>query len=109
MKLNRSILLLLALFLYSTVALKNGFKPNMIGRAIMKSTSLIIASSIALSSLSINLPPALAFGPIQLTVDIKGYKQVELCNGQKPLMPGRDTWYHHTFFLDLVGCILWAR
>lgn len=33
--------------------------------------------------------PAEAFGPINMEVNVKDYKQVELCNGQKPIMPGQ--------------------
>ena len=33
--------------------------------------------------------PALAFGPTDVEINIVGYKQVDLCNGQKPIMPGQ--------------------
>lgn len=64
-----------------------GFRPSVIGRALMKSTSILIAG------VGLNMPfgilDANAFGPVELTVKIRGYTQVELCNGQKPLMPGQ--------------------
>lgn len=33
--------------------------------------------------------PSLAFGPTDVQISIVGYKQVDLCNGQKPIMPGQ--------------------
>ena len=33
--------------------------------------------------------PVLAIGPVKVGLNILSYKQVELCNGQKPIMPGR--------------------
>lgn len=64
-----------------------GFKPSMISRAFVKSASIIIAG-VGLN-MPFNVPDAQAFGPVELTVKIRGYSQVELCNGQKPLMPGQ--------------------
>lgn len=43
-------------------------------------TGVITASS---------LMPASALGPVDMTVEIKDYKQVELCDGRKPIMPGQ--------------------
>ena len=89
---NRSsTLLLLALCiigLFRSTALKTSVsKPNAFNRAFMKSASVLIAS-VGLS-FPMNVPVAQAFGPVELTVSIRGYSQVELCNGQKPLMPGQ--------------------
>ena len=33
--------------------------------------------------------PVFAIGPVKVGLNILSYKQVELCNGQKPIMPGR--------------------
>lgn len=33
--------------------------------------------------------PALALGPVKMKLNVKSYKVVELCNGQKPIMPGQ--------------------
>lgn len=74
--------------IYRSDALKtNGMKSNMFSRAMMKSAGVLIAS--VGFSLPMNVPVAQAFGPVELTVKIRGYSQVELCNGQKPLMPGQ--------------------
>jgi hypothetical protein len=32
---------------------------------------------------------ALAFGPVEIPITILSYKPVDLCNGQKPIMPGQ--------------------
>lgn len=63
------------------------FKSSTFGRAVLKSASTIIVG--AGLSMPFNIPAAQAFGPVELTVNIRGYSQVELCNGQKPLMPGQ--------------------
>lgn len=62
-------------------------KPNMFNRAMMKSASIVIAS-VGLY-LPANVPVAQAFGPVELTVKVRSYSQVALCNGQEPLMPGQ--------------------
>ena len=62
-------------------------KPNMFNRAMMKSASIVIAS-VGLY-LPTNVPVAQAFGPVELTVKVRSYSQVALCNGQEPLMPGQ--------------------
>mmetsp|Transcript_16657 Transcript_16657/g.16021 ORF Transcript_16657/g.16021 Transcript_16657/m.16021 type:complete len:225 (+) Transcript_16657:62-736(+) len=72
---------------YCTALKANGFKPNMISRAMIKSASVIIAS-VGLS-LPISIPPANAFGPVELTVKVIGFSETVLCNGQVPLMPGQ--------------------
>lgn len=43
------------------------------------------ASAIAISSAS----PVHAFGPTDVAISIIEYKAVDLCNGQKPIMPGQ--------------------
>lgn len=44
--------------------------------------------SVGLLTTSLALPVN-AFGPQSLEMQIKSYKQVELCNGKKPIMPGQ--------------------
>jgi hypothetical protein len=45
-------------------------------------------ASIALVTSSLNPLVSFAFGPSELPLKITSYKAVELCNGQKPIMPG---------------------
>ena len=47
------------------------------------------SSALVIGSLGPLVQPAHAFGPINMEVTVKDYKQVELCNGQKPIMPGQ--------------------
>jgi hypothetical protein len=47
-------------------------------------------ASIAIASACTTSPtPSLAFGPTDVAINIVDYKQVDLCNGQKPTMPGQ--------------------
>ena len=46
----------------------------------------VCAASFLFPSLS---APANAFGPLNMDLNIIGYKPVELCNGKKPIMPGQ--------------------
>lgn len=48
----------------------------------------VIGSS-SVAALLLSGSAAQAFGPANVELDILGYKQVELCNGQKPIMPGQ--------------------
>lgn len=59
-------------------------------RSIQKTVGAMIsvASCIASTSL-LPLSPANAVGPTQVQLTITGYKQVELCDGRKPIMPGQ--------------------
>jgi len=55
-----------------------------------KSISKHIATVSAIASLLITHPlPSNAFGPIEIPLNILSYKEVPLCNGQKPIMPGQ--------------------
>lgn len=48
------------------------------------------SSAIAAAGLSLSpIQPSHAIGPVDLSIDIQSYKPVELCNGQKPIMPGQ--------------------
>lgn len=47
------------------------------------------AQAAVLVSSLVHVQPVNAFGPIDMKVTVKEYKQVELCNGQKPIMPGQ--------------------
>ena len=51
-------------------------------------TIIAIAGSIVSTSLY-PLSAANAVGPTQVQLTITGYKQVELCDGRKPIMPGQ--------------------
>lgn len=43
----------------------------------------------ALLSSSYTIPSAIAFGPADVPISVLNYKQVELCDGRKPIMPGQ--------------------
>lgn len=47
------------------------------------------ASTVASVGLLMNPYISSAFGPIEIPITVISYKQVELCNGQKPIMPGQ--------------------
>ena len=47
------------------------------------------SSALVIGSLGPMGLPAHAFGPINMDMTVKDYKQVELCNGKKPIMPGQ--------------------
>jgi hypothetical protein len=50
------------------------------------------ATAFTVASFTLNpvLPQnANAFGPVEVTLKINSYKQVDLCNGKKPIMPGQ--------------------
>jgi hypothetical protein len=53
--------------------------------------ALKAASSVAvgIGLMGSTLDPAYALGPVNMKLAVKSYKQVELCNGQKPIMPGQ--------------------
>lgn len=57
-------------------------------KSAVKSIGSVFAA-LSLSGMPFSSPPALAFGPTEMEVSIKSYKSVELCNGQKPIMPGQ--------------------
>lgn len=75
-------LLLLAPFSLSLkIAQRNSFRVN---RAFL--SKLISTAAIASC---LNIPRANAFGPTEIDMKITSYKQVELCSGKKPIMPGQ--------------------
>jgi hypothetical protein len=51
-----------------------------------KKVSVLVSLAISFQSISLS---ALAFGPVEIPITILSYKPVDLCNGQKPIMPGQ--------------------
>lgn len=55
----------------------------------IKSISKHFATAVIGSLLLFPAFPANAFGPVEIPLSILSYKEVPLCNGQKPIMPGQ--------------------
>ena len=58
---------------------KGAFFKQLMKKAAISTTALLMPI----------LQDAKAFGPVEMPVTITSYKQVELCNGKKPVMPGQ--------------------
>eukprot|EP01038_Epipyxis_sp_PR26KG_P012190 gene12190-16330_t len=88
-KLTYCIIIYLAIFIdTSIIASVKLSKPSLFH----KFTKSITSCSIALSLFSgspLLIDPVYAFGPASVDLKITNYRIVELCNGQKPIMPGQ--------------------
>lgn len=58
-------------------------------KAIAKLSTRLVSAALASASMWGAAPNAYAFGPQTYELKITDYKQVELCNGRKPIMPGQ--------------------
>jgi hypothetical protein len=81
--------LLCAVFAFQSSSSMN-VKELQLSKAFSKPWKAIatISASAMLSSSFIN-QPAFAFGPADVPISVLNYKQVELCDGRKPIMPGQ--------------------
>ena len=55
----------------------------------LRSAQRFAAGFAVASALAPNIDAANAFGPVEMTLSNINYKQVELCGGKKPIMPGQ--------------------
>lgn len=62
---------------------KNAIKPY------LKNLKTMLSTFIFCQSCLLNPSPSYSFGPTELQINILNYNIVELCNGQKPIMPGQ--------------------
>ena len=87
---HHAVLFFLVMCTVSVYGDYNGLKSCRFAKLAGKTAS---SSLLALSLLApglANMQSASAFGPVEMTeFKINSYKSVELCNGQKPLMPGQ--------------------
>ena len=60
-----------------------------IGVARKAAAKVTSATLLGLALIGGSIQPGFALGPVNMKMDIKSYKAVELCNGQKPIMPGQ--------------------
>ena len=80
---------LVCILLISTSHVEAWKPSKSVSKSAMKSMGSMLAA-LSLSGLPFYSSSALAYGPTEMEVSIKSYKAVELCNGQKPIMPGRE-------------------
>ena len=62
----------------------NKLHPSTFSKRIQRFAAGVISAGV----LGTNVGAAHAFGPIDLNLKINSYKNVELCDGKKPIMPG---------------------
>ena len=79
---------LVCILLISTSHVEAWRPSKSVSKSAMKSMGSMLAA-LSLSGLPFYSSSALAYGPTEMEVSIKSYKAVELCNGQKPIMPGQ--------------------
>ena len=73
----------------SFLSLRLPFQKERISFLNNKSISKHIATATTIASFLLLPLPSNAFGPIEIPLNILSYKEVPLCNGQKPIMPGQ--------------------
>lgn len=69
----------------SSEALKVGFGRGIAAKVSKAAPALLVS----LGLIGGSVQPSWALGPVNMKLKVKGYKAVELCNGQKPIMPGQ--------------------
>ena len=80
---------LFLLFCDNANSLKLGFGRGVAAKVSKQVCKAGPALLVSLGLMGSSVQPGWALGPVNMKMNVKGYKAVELCNGQKPIMPGQ--------------------